>query len=65
MYTAQNYVKKIIKAGHTQTYISNKTGVTQSTISRILNGEHQDPKSSTFLALRKLAERCTPSVKKR
>lgn len=40
-------IKALLAAGDTQADIEKGTGISQATISRILNGEHQDPKSST------------------
>lgn len=60
MCTPQKHVEQIIKAGYSQTYIAEQTGISQPTISRILSGEHTDPKSSTASALKRLAEKVAP-----
>ena len=57
MRTPQEIVQSMIDAGYTQTEIEAKTGVKQATISRILNGKHLDPRSSTVDKLRRLKVR--------
>lgn len=47
MSTAKEHLERCIAAGATQKEIEAKTGVSQATISRILSGEHADPRSST------------------
>lgn len=56
MNTPKELIEKLIAAGYSQTYISDKTGISQPTISRILSGGHNDPKSSTLTKLKQLAE---------
>lgn len=55
MNTPKELIEKIIAAGYSQTYISDKTGISQPTISRILSGGHTDPKSSTLTKLQHFA----------
>lgn len=45
--SAKDIIQSLLSAGDTQAEIEKGSGVSQATISRILNGEHQDPKSST------------------
>lgn len=47
----QNIVKSLIAAGYTQAQIEVSTGISQSSISRILTGTHTDPRHSTVCAL--------------
>jgi len=58
MCTAKDDLEALEKAGFTQTFISGRTKISQPTLSRILSGNHKDPKSSTTAAIRKLAEKC-------
>lgn len=52
MSTAKEHLERCIAAGATQTEIEAKTGVSQATISRILSGEHADPRSSTTVKIK-------------
>lgn len=54
--TPQELVKTLIDAGYSQAAIAEVAGVKQPTISRILSGEHDDPKSSVLVKLHKFAE---------
>lgn len=45
--SAKDLIEALLKAGDTQAEIEKGSGVSQATISRILTGGHQDPKSST------------------
>lgn len=47
MSSVQEHLKKLIAVGVTQLEIQEKTGVSQATISRILSGDHSDPRMST------------------
>lgn len=49
--TPQALVKELIDAGYSQAVIAQRAGVKQPTISRILSGEHDDPKSSVLIKL--------------
>ncbi|MGL6191241.1 MAG: helix-turn-helix transcriptional regulator [Serratia nevei] len=46
-------VRALIARGYTQIQIAEATGVTQSSISRLLTGTHADPRISTVRALEK------------
>lgn len=48
-------VRSILRAGWTQEEIASATDVTQATISRILSGQHKDPRFSVVERLRELA----------
>jgi transcriptional regulator with XRE-family HTH domain len=50
----------LIGMGWTQSSISNATGVSQGTISRIASGDHKDPRASSAYAIDRLYD----SVKK-
>lgn len=54
--TPQELVKKLINAGFSQQILADAAGVKQPTISRILSGEHADPKSSVFIRLKRFAD---------
>lgn len=54
--TPQELVKELIDAGYSQAAIAEHAGVKQPTISRILSGEHDDPKSSVLIKLTKFAD---------
>lgn len=54
--TPQELVKKLVDAGKSQAVIAGRAGVTQATISRILSGEHTDPKSSVLIRLKQFAD---------
>lgn len=56
MNTPKSLLEQIITAGYSQTYISDKTGISQPTISRILSGAHADPYSSTMTKLQEFAK---------
>lgn len=47
----QEIVKNLIAAGYTQAQLERLTGVSQSSISRILTGTHTDPRHSTVRSL--------------
>lgn len=53
--TPQELVKELIDAGYSQAAIAERAGVKQPTISRILSGEHDDPKSSVLIKLTEFA----------
>lgn len=52
MQTPREIVQAAIDAGWTQSKIAAESGVPQATISRILSGEHNDPRFSTVEKLR-------------
>lgn len=54
--TPQELVKELISAGFSQQVIADVAGVKQPTISRILSGEHTDPKSSVLIKLKQFAD---------
>ena len=54
--TPQEAVQRLIAAGRTQAAIADRAGVKQPTISRILSGEHKDPKSSVLIKLNEFAD---------
>lgn len=54
--TPQELVRTLIGAGYSQSVIAERAGVKQPTISRILSGEHDDPKSSVLIKLNKFAQ---------
>lgn len=54
--TPQQLVKKLIEAGISQATIAARAGVKQPTISRILSGDHADPKSSVLIKLKEFAD---------
>lgn len=54
--TPQELVKALIEAGFSQAAIAERAGVKQPTISRILSGEHTDPKSSVLINLKGFAD---------
>lgn len=54
--TPQELVKTLIEAGFSQQAIAERAGVKQPTISRILSGEHTDPKSSVLIKLKDFAD---------
>lgn len=60
MQPIQSHVQRLIESGFTQVEIEEKTGVTQATVSRILNGA-ADPRYSTVEKLLKLK----PKTKRR
>jgi predicted transcriptional regulator len=49
--TPQELVKELIAEGYSQAIVAERAGVKQPTISRILSGEHDDPKSSVLIKL--------------
>ncbi|WP_345894424.1 helix-turn-helix transcriptional regulator [Serratia marcescens] len=55
--TPQEMVAALVKAGYTQAQIAHETGVTQSSISRLLTGTHADPRISTVRALQRFVDR--------
>ncbi|MGN8062775.1 helix-turn-helix domain-containing protein [Ralstonia sp. 22111] len=54
MQTPRQLIQAAIDAGMTQAEIASAARVTQATISRILSGDHTDPRSSTVEKLRAL-----------
>ncbi|MCS0808659.1 helix-turn-helix domain-containing protein [Massilia agilis] len=54
--TPQALVKELLDAGCSQVEIADIAGVSQPTISRILSGEHEDPKSSVLIKLTTYAD---------
>ena len=56
MHTPKDSVEVLVGFGLTQKQIEEKTGISQATISRILNGEHLDPRYSTTQKLKALVE---------
>lgn len=54
--TPQAYVQFLIERGQSQATIAKRAGVSQPTISRILSGDHEDPKSSVLINLSRFAE---------
>jgi predicted transcriptional regulator len=55
LHTPQEIIKELVAAGHSQTAIAERAGVSQPTISRIMSGEHDDPKSSVLIKLSQFA----------
>ncbi len=53
--TPQELVKFLTDAGFSQAVIAERAGVKQPTISRILSGKHDDPKSSVLNRLNEFA----------
>jgi len=51
----QSLVMALFAAGDTQQVIADKTGISQATISRIADGTHTDPRSSTVDRIRAYA----------
>jgi predicted transcriptional regulator len=49
--TAQEAARVLVTAGFSQEVIARRANVKQPTISRILSGEHKDPKSSVTISL--------------
>lgn len=54
MLAPQRVVESLISLGFTQQDIEDSTGVSQATISRILNGFHKDPRFSTTSKLNQM-----------
>jgi transcriptional regulator with XRE-family HTH domain len=54
--TPQEAAQLLVAAGHSQAAIADRAGVKQPTISRILSGEHKDPKSSVLIKLNEFAD---------
>jgi transcriptional regulator with XRE-family HTH domain len=54
--TAQEATQLLIAAGIAQAAIAKRANVSQPTVSRILSGEHRDPKGSVLMALNKYAD---------
>lgn len=48
-------VRTILRAGWSQEQVATSVNVTQATISRILSGQHKDPRYSVVEKLRELA----------
>lgn len=63
--TPQELVKTLIDAGLSQTEIAAHAGVRQPTISRILSGEHDDPKSSVLIRLTAFADSAAKRKRKK
>ena len=53
--TPQELVKFLTESGFSQAVIAERAGVKQPTISRILSGKHDDPKSSVLNRLNEFA----------
>lgn len=53
--TAQQCAQYLVAANISQAAIAKRTGVKQPTISRILSGEHKDPKGSVLVSLNEYA----------
>lgn len=58
--TPKELIEKLLAAGHSQTAIGERAGVKQPTISRILSGDHTDPKSSVLIKLYEFADEVLP-----
>lgn len=58
--TAQEAAQVLIAAGIPQAAIAKRAKVSQPTISRILSGEHKDPKGSVLMALNEYAGEVRP-----
>jgi transcriptional regulator with XRE-family HTH domain len=54
--TAQEAAQLLINAGYSQGVIATRAEVKQPTISRILSGEHKDPKGSVLVRLNQFAD---------
>jgi len=54
MLAPQSVVESLIALGFTQQDIEGSTGISQATISRILNGFHKDPRFSTTSKLNQM-----------
>ncbi len=54
--TPQELVKFLVAEGYSQAVIAERAGVKQPTISRILSGDHDDPKSSVLIRLNQFAD---------
>jgi transcriptional regulator with XRE-family HTH domain len=52
-FSIQEIVRKLIESGFTQAQLAELTGVSQSSLSRILTGECTDPRLSTAQAISK------------
>lgn len=50
-HTPKRLIQALIDAGDNQSDIERETGISQATISRILSGDHGDPRSSTVTKL--------------
>lgn len=61
--TPKDVVKALLDAGLTQSQIAEASGVTQSSISRLLTGVHADPRISTVRALENLLRSVCNSTK--
>lgn len=53
--SAQEAAQVLVAAGIPQAAIAKRAKVSQPTISRILSGEHKDPKGSVLMALNQYA----------
>jgi transcriptional regulator with XRE-family HTH domain len=54
--TAQESAQILVTAGFSQAAIAERANVKQPTISRILSGEHKDPKGSVVISLNDFVE---------
>ena len=54
--TAQQATQILVTAGHSQSAIAKRAGVSQATISRILSGDFKDPAGSTLIKLNEFAD---------
>lgn len=61
--TAQQATQFLVSAGHSQASIAKRAGVSQATISRILNGEFKDPAGSTLVKLNEFADQVQTAPK--
>ncbi|MDE9443434.1 transcriptional regulator [Xenorhabdus bovienii] len=52
-FSPQKIVRKLIESGFTQAQLAERTGVSQSTLSRIFMGTGTDPRLSTVRAIEK------------
>lgn len=62
MLPPKSLVETLLSMGLTQKQIEEETGVSQATISRILNGNHKDPRYSTISKLSRLREQKATAV---
>jgi predicted transcriptional regulator len=54
--TAQEAVQVLVAASIPQAAIAKRANVSQPTVSRILSGDHKDPKGSVLMALNEYAD---------
>lgn len=62
MLQPKSIVETLLDMGFTQKQIEEETGVSQATVSRILNGNHKDPRYSTIAKLSRLREQGATAV---